>query len=91
MSGFFQAFNNRNTPRVRVGDATVGITASFGVSDSDGVGSPEAMIERADRALYQAKESGRNAVHTAAPDAFADLAPSGDGLRRSPPVRPAGE
>jgi diguanylate cyclase (GGDEF)-like protein len=54
---------------VKVASGTVGITASFGVSDSDGVGSTDTLIERADRALFQAKASGRNAVMIAAADA----------------------
>lgn len=37
-------------------------TASFGVADSLGLPSPEALIERADAALYEAKHAGRNAV-----------------------------
>ena len=40
------------------------ITASFGVTlmlDGD---TPESLIARADRALYEAKQSGRNAVRT---------------------------
>jgi len=66
---------------VKAGDATAGITASFGVSDSDGVGSTDAMIELADRALFQAKESGRNTVRIAVPDAQPSAA--------APPARPS--
>jgi len=40
----------------------VRITASFGVADTDGSISIEAMMKRADEALYQAKEAGRNRV-----------------------------
>jgi diguanylate cyclase (GGDEF)-like protein len=82
--------NDMEKLSVRAGDSTVGITASFGVSDTDGVGSADAMIECADRALFQAKQAGRNAVRVAVPDAFEGVVPRGDGLRRSPPVRPAG-
>ncbi|MCE5268565.1 MAG: diguanylate cyclase [Planctomycetaceae bacterium] len=35
-------------------------TVSFGIADSRGVDSPEALIARADEALYRAKGSGRN-------------------------------
>ncbi len=38
------------------------ITMSFGIAAFDRVDSPEALFERADRALYQAKKSGRNKV-----------------------------
>ncbi|HEY5556755.1 diguanylate cyclase [Acetobacterium sp.] len=38
------------------------ITASFGVSAYDGDTSPENIVSRADAALYQAKENGRNRV-----------------------------
>lgn len=66
---------------VKVGDETVKVTASFGVSDSDGVSSPEGLIELADRALFQAKQSGRNTIRTAT----ADAQPSAS----APPARPA--
>jgi len=68
---------------VKAGAETARTTASFGVSDSDGVSSPEGLIELADRALFQAKQSGRNAVRIAVPDAVPG--PLG-GHRRSPPV-----
>ena len=47
----------------RVGDLVLKITASFGVASKAG-GSEELseIIERADKALYRAKESGRNTV-----------------------------
>lgn len=38
------------------------LTASFGVTELQAGDSPETMLNRADRALYQAKENGRNAV-----------------------------
>jgi diguanylate cyclase (GGDEF)-like protein len=51
--------------RVAVGQEVVGVTASFGVADSRGLASPEALIESADQALYAAKAAGRNAVRMA--------------------------
>jgi PleD family two-component response regulator len=54
---------------VKVGAETIKFTASFGVSDSDGVGSSDAMIERSDRALFQVKNAGRNSVRVVAADA----------------------
>ena len=38
------------------------ITASFGVTEVQGGDSAETMLRRADRALYQAKDNGRNLV-----------------------------
>ena len=38
------------------------ITASFGVTELQAGDTPETMLRRADRALYQAKEGGRNMV-----------------------------
>jgi len=50
---------------LKAGPDTVRVTASFGVADSEGLESPEALIRSADRALYGAKRAGRNRVHCA--------------------------
>ena len=39
-----------------------GLTLSAGVAGTDGADAPERLFERADRALYQAKEGGRDRV-----------------------------
>ncbi len=60
--------------------ASVRITASFGVAAlADGIGDPGELINRADKALYVAKESGRNRVVTweDTADAGASQAPDG--------------
>ena len=44
------------------GKDTIPITASFGVSEFDSTQTIEATIKRADKALYLAKEKGRNRV-----------------------------
>ena len=45
------------------GGQVIGLTVSIGVSDlREGDGGPEAALGRSDRALYRAKESGRNRV-----------------------------
>lgn len=42
----------------------VSISASFGVSDNRHAQSPEDAIQRADKALYKAKQAGRNCVRS---------------------------
>jgi len=76
---------------VRAGAATAGITASFGVSDSDGVGSADAMIERADRALFQAKQAGRNAVRVAGVGAGEGISCHEGGSGPAPAAQPSGD
>ena len=48
--------------RVRSGDRELRVTASFGVAQREGVEPRDEVIARADRALYRAKEEGRNRV-----------------------------
>ena len=50
---------------MNAGDVDVRVTVSFGVADSKGRSSTEALVEAADNALYQAKQAGRNRVETA--------------------------
>jgi diguanylate cyclase (GGDEF)-like protein len=46
------------------------LTVSVGIATvSDGESTPAALIDRADRALYQAKAAGRNCVRAAGPGA----------------------
>ena len=45
-----------------IGAEAVRMTASFGVADSKGIASPDALVEQADKALYRAKNAGRNRV-----------------------------
>jgi two-component system, cell cycle response regulator len=48
--------------RVPAGAESVRTTASFGVADATGLPSADALIARADEALYSAKAAGRNTV-----------------------------
>jgi two-component system, cell cycle response regulator len=49
---------------VSVNGTQVGATASFGVADMTGAAGPEALLKRADSALYRAKQQGRNTVRS---------------------------
>jgi diguanylate cyclase (GGDEF)-like protein len=49
---------------INVDDQVVAATASFGVADSTSADSLEALMNLADKALYQAKTEGRNRVET---------------------------
>jgi diguanylate cyclase (GGDEF)-like protein len=49
---------------VTVNGEAVAVTASFGVADANNLPSVEALVKRADEALYQAKQAGRNAVRS---------------------------
>ena len=63
-----------------------GITVSVGVAEHRGPEPVEHTIERADAALYRAKEQGRNRVVCAS----GDTAPRGAGVAGDPDTGPAG-
>jgi diguanylate cyclase (GGDEF)-like protein len=60
--------------RVAVNGETVAVTASFGVADANNLPSPEALMKRADEALYRAKQAGRNLVRACDKDIDLELA-----------------
>ncbi len=47
---------------IPLGDETLSITASIGISNSDGITMPEQHIINAEIAMYEAKDHGRNGV-----------------------------
>lgn len=47
---------------IPLGDETIAITASMGISNSDGITVPEQHITNAEVAMYEAKDRGRNGV-----------------------------
>ena len=48
--------------RVGVASEVIGLTATFGVADTQSAGPPESAIRAADEALYRGKDAGRNIV-----------------------------
>ena len=48
--------------RLKVGNQTVEVTASFGVANASDQLSPESLIKKADEALYRSKNGGRDQV-----------------------------
>ena len=64
---------------VLVNGEDIGLTASLGLAlyeSMQGVISPQALVERADKCLYQAKQGGRNQVAHEVIDMKTDLAVS---------------
>ena len=59
----------------------VSVTVSAGVAEFDGAESIDALLRRADRALYAAKSAGRNAVRALAADGSAPKQRDGDVVR----------
>ncbi len=55
-----------NLNKTRAGDSEVGITISFGLAEARPNEDIGQLRQRADRALYEAKDAGRNKVRTAA-------------------------
>jgi diguanylate cyclase (GGDEF)-like protein len=52
-------------PRRRSGAAHLAVTVSIGVAQRGaGDGRPETIVERADAALYRAKQGGRNRIES---------------------------
>jgi diguanylate cyclase (GGDEF)-like protein len=72
---------------VTVGDKTCRVTISLGVAASQGqTDAPDALLKRADRALYQAKHAGRNRVCVdRAESVLPPVASSADVLAPAPP------
>jgi len=50
--------------RIRFEGSELQLTASFGVAEAQGCGDGMTLIDRADKALYAAKENGRNCVYS---------------------------
>ena len=63
---------------ISLADQQVAITASVGVATAQSVlESVDSLIDRADRALYQAKAAGRNSVRAAGSSSRSNLRPDG--------------
>lgn len=54
-----------NLNKTRAGDNEIAITASFGIAEARGNEDISQLRQRADRALYEAKDAGRDSVRTA--------------------------
>ncbi|MCP4249196.1 MAG: diguanylate cyclase, partial [bacterium] len=57
------------------------VTASFGVAGSSGASDSDAMVQQADRALYEAKENGRDTVATAPAEAVVPAQSTGANIQ----------
>lgn len=69
----------------QVSTSQVSVTASFGVAELPGHAETEAeLVKRADEALYQAKDLGRNLVRVCGEPTNADLAATPPARRRQP-------
>lgn len=78
-----------NEMTVRWEGTVVPVTASFGVATlRQGERDPASLVARADAALYQAKQDGRNCVRSSADDVEADDPPRGLSLVQPSAVAP---
>ncbi len=48
--------------KIKIGDKTINVTASFGVTQAKPDDTPETLINRADEGMYEAKRTGKNKV-----------------------------
>jgi diguanylate cyclase (GGDEF)-like protein len=56
----------RKMTEIRLGKDTAPVTASFGVALGDGAETPAELLDRADRAVYHAKRTGKNRISSRA-------------------------
>jgi hypothetical protein len=62
----FEVLLSKWTQRLPIGRSRTSFTISIGIAQWDGRESQQALLQRADTALYQAKADGRNRLHCAA-------------------------